>query len=160
LVTSTLTPRDQRHLDGDVAVLEEAFDLRKVDRGVISPTFVHRLPHVRTDEKGIEPELLGEAPLGVWRQAQREDLDDLVVRQVISVVDHGLDQGLGLTAGGAYEHGVAPSNVLDRLLGGAPFVLVLLPPVPVSFSHLRVISPDGLLTIIMQGDRKIETNFI
>ena len=136
-------------------------DLREVDRGVIRPTLVHRLPHVRTDEKGVEPELVGEASLGVWCEAQREDLDDLVVRQVIGIIDHGLDQGLGLTAGGADEDRVPTTDVLDGLLGGASFVLVLLPPVALAPSLIsKVISQSRILTIIMNGIAKIETNFI
>jgi hypothetical protein len=97
---------DERDVDAHPAATEERGDLRQEDRGVVGEPGVDRVANVGADEQRVVPEPSREAGVGVGRDAEREDVQDLTLGDVL-VLRERAHEHLRLGAAGADEDVVA-----------------------------------------------------
>jgi hypothetical protein len=81
---------NESDVDAHPARQDETRNIREEHRHEIGATLVHRLAHVVADEKSGVPEPALETGLYVRSRPQGEQMDDLVVREVIPRLHHGL----------------------------------------------------------------------
>jgi len=113
---------DEGDVHGDHPPPEQVGHLRQEDRGVVGKAGVHRCPRVVAHEEGVVAEVRLQALVGVGRDAQRPDLDDLGVEEGLGVrlevVGQRVDEVLRLAAGRPDEDAVARADSAEhRLLG-------------------------------------------
>ena len=119
---------DQGDVDDDPSRAEQPRNLREEDRCVVSAPFVDRLADVRTDEIGVVPEPVAQPRLGVGRDPESENVDDLGVAEV-AALGQCLDQGLRFSGPRADEHSVAGLDSRHRALRAHDLRCVALSPV-------------------------------
>ena len=109
---------DERDIDREAVRPEEIGHLRKEDRRVVRAGLVHGVAHAVADEERVGAEITGILGLGVRSDAERQDVDDLGVGQVVAIGRHRPHQLLRLAAGRPDEHAVAGADSLHRVGGG------------------------------------------
>ena len=125
---------DERDVERDPAVFEEAGDLPEEDGRVVGPPLRDRLPDVRPDEEGVVPEVVAPFRLNVRGDPQRQDVDDLRSEDLLGPPHERLHESLGLGRARAKEDVVAALDDGDRGLRRADLLRVLAPPVD-GFGH-------------------------
>ena len=91
---------DQRNVDRQVAVLEEAFDLMKEDRSVIGAAVVHRLAHVAADKKCVVAEMAFHLGRHISARSERQHMDDFDVFYMGAALHQRFDQRFGFRTAG------------------------------------------------------------
>ena len=107
----------QRDVHRDDAAVEEPRDLAQEDGRVVGRAGVDLLPGVVADEEAVVPEVALEALVGVGRDPQGPDVEDLGVVEGagvrLDVLDQRPHQVLRLTTGGADEDAIAAPDALE-----------------------------------------------
>jgi len=118
---------DQRDVDDEAARAEERRDLGEEHRRVIGAPRVHRLARIRADEERVVAEALVEARLGVRRDAERHDVDDLGVFEVVARRE-STDERLRLPGTASNEDASAVMDAPHGVGRGLDLVRVAHPP--------------------------------
>ena len=109
-------------VDRNAPLAEEIRDLREEDGGVVGETLVHGVACAVADEEGVVPEVVLELRVGVRRDSERPDVEDLRVAERLRVgldeLDQRLHQVLWLAASGADEDRLTPVDVSEGGLRG------------------------------------------
>ena len=108
---------DKGHINGDDPLIKQPGGLPKEVGGIVSPTFVDRIPTAGAGEQGVVPKVAGHLRLGVFAGAQGQHVDDLHVLIGLVVINHRVDQGLGFPHAVGQSNPVAGMDVLHCLLG-------------------------------------------
>ena len=129
---------DERHVDDGAAGPEEGRHLGQEDGRVVGAALGHRGARVGADEEGVVPEALVEAWLGIGRDAEGHDVDDLRVIEVLAG-GQGTDQRLRLAGTAAHEDARAVPDAADRV--GRRLDLVVIAALPIDVAGLAHAAP-------------------
>lgn len=131
-----------RHVQGDEALREELGDLGEEDGSVIGLPLVDGLSEAGAHEEGVGSEVVPELGLGVGRNPQLPDLEDLCPEEGLGAgfypFNEGIEEVLGLPAPGAHEDPAPPADLPDLLLRDE---LLRIPPLPLL--HGAPLSSNG-----------------
>ncbi|OPY43636.1 MAG: hypothetical protein A4E46_01720 [Methanosaeta sp. PtaU1.Bin016] len=110
---------DQCNVHGHKLSSEKIRDRREKDGRVVRSAPVHRIPGAVPYEERIEPEVLLELFIGVRRNAQGPDVNELGVeeslRMVLDVFDQRLDKILRLATASSNKDPISSVNVGEDL---------------------------------------------
>ena len=108
---------DKRDIDLYRTVFYQGGHVGKRDGGVVGQPLVYGAARVVSDKKRVETEVALEFWIGIWRYAEGIDMDDLRIKKGLgvgfNVVDHRIDEILGLAAARADEDPVARVDMAE-----------------------------------------------
>ena len=119
----------ERDVDADAARADERRDLGEEDRHEVGAALGDGLAHVGADEEGRVAEAGLHSLLDVRGFSEREEVDDLVVREVTAVHAEGLREDVRLRGARADQDAAPARDACDRGLRGGDLGLVSLSPV-------------------------------